>query len=163
MNTTTASKTVGTKSVASAATQVDQSALRVNQACIISLLLLGFLLDQVWLVAFVALVMLVGTVWPHAGLFKLFYSRALRPAGVVRPQLEPDAPQPHLFAQGLGGLVLIAALVALGTGAAVAGWLLVGVVVILAAVNLFLGFCMGCFIYYQLARRGLRLELPAWR
>jgi hypothetical protein len=58
---------------------------------------------------------------------------------------------------------LIGALAALGVGATVTGWLLVGVVVVLAAVNLFLDFCLGCFIYYQLARRGLRLELPAWR
>lgn len=144
-------------------TKVDQSALRVNQACIITLLVLGYLTDQVWLVAFVALVMLVGTIWPRAGLFKLFYSRVLRPAGIVRPQIEPDAPQAPLFAQGLGALVLIGALAALGSGATVAGWLLVGVVVLLAAVNLFLGFCLGCFIYYQLARRGLRLDLPAWR
>lgn len=163
MNTTTTPKSMTVKSAAPAPTYVDQSALRVNQACIITLLLVAFLLDQIWLVAFVALVMLVGTVWPRAGLFKLFYQRVLRPAGVVRPQVEPDAPQPHLFAQGLGGLVLLGALAALGTGATVAGWLLVGVVVVLAMVNLFLGFCLGCFIYYQLARRGLRLDLPVWR
>ncbi len=144
-------------------TTVDQTALRVNQASIITLLVLAYLLNQTWLVAFVSLVMLVGTVWPRAGLFKLFYSRLLRPAGIARPQVEPDSPQPHLFAQGLGGLVLLAAMAALGTGATVAGWLLVGLVIVLAAVNLFLGFCMGCFVYYQLARRGLRLELPAWR
>lgn len=142
---------------------VDQTALRVNQASIVTLLLLAFLLDQFWLVALVALVMLVGTVWPQAGLFKLFYSRVLRPAGIARPQMEPDAPQPHLFAQGLGGLVLLAAVVALEVGALVIGWLLVGLVILLAAINLFLGFCAGCFIYYQLDRRGLHLDLPVWR
>jgi hypothetical protein len=36
-------------------------------------------------------------------------------------------------------------------------------VVSLAAVNLFLGFCAGCFMYYQLARRGLRPNLPTWQ
>lgn len=142
---------------------VDQTALRVNQASIITLLLVAFLLDQFWLVALVALVMLVGTVWPRAGLFKLFYSRVLRPAGIARPQVEPDAPQPHLFAQGLGGLVLLAAVAALEGGAITIGWLLVGLVILLAAINLFLGFCVGCFIYYQLDRRGLHLELPIWR
>jgi hypothetical protein len=144
-------------------TKVDQSALRFNQACIITLLALAFLFDQPWLVAFVAAVMLVGTVWPQAGLFKLLYSRVLRPAGILRADVVPDEPQPHLFAQGLGGLMLLVATVALFSGAAAVGWLLAGVVVALAAVNLFLGFCLGCFIFYQLARRGLRLELPLWR
>lgn len=156
--------TIATNSIPTAVvTKVDQSALAVNQACIISLLSLAYLLNHVWLVGFVALVMLVGTVWPQAGLFKLFYSRVLRPAKIVHPQVEPDSPQPHLFAQGLGGLVLLAAVIALELGALVMGWLLVGVVIALAAVNLFLKFCLGCFIYYQLARRGLRLELPVWR
>jgi hypothetical protein len=146
-----------------AARALDQTALRFNQCCIIALLVLAFLLDQVWLVAFVALVMLVGTVWPQAGLFKLVYTRLLRPARLLRPDPQPDEPQPHLFAQGLGALVLIAATAALGAGAAVLGWVLAGIVVVLAPANLFLGFCAGCFIYYQLARRGIRPALPLWR
>jgi hypothetical protein len=32
------------------------------------------------------------------------------------------------------------------------GWSLAGVVALLAALNLFLGFCAGCFVYYQLNR-----------
>jgi hypothetical protein len=34
---------------------------------------------------------------------------------------------------------------------------------VLAAINLFAGFCMGCFIYYQLARRGVDFNLATWR
>jgi hypothetical protein len=29
------------------------------------------------------------------------------------------------------------------------------IVVVLAAVNLFLGFCVGCFVYYQLNKLGV--------
>jgi hypothetical protein len=36
-------------------------------------------------------------------------------------------------------------------------------VVTLAAVNLFLGFCAGCFMYYQLGRVGIRPNLPTWQ
>jgi hypothetical protein len=36
-------------------------------------------------------------------------------------------------------------------------------VVVLAAINLVAGFCLGCFFYYQLARRGVNLNLPMWR
>jgi hypothetical protein len=144
-------------------TKVDYTALKVNQASIITLLIVAFLLDQAWLVGFVAAVMLVGTVWPKAGLFKLAYAHLLKPAGLLKPELIVDEPQPHLFAQGIGGIFLLASTLALGLGASTVGWVLAGIVVVLAAVNLFLGFCLGCFIYYQFARRGIRLDLPAWR
>jgi hypothetical protein len=62
----------------------------------------------------------------------------------------------------VGALTLTIATIALLLGASLAGWLLAGVVVALAAINLFLGFCMGCFIYFQLARRGIHPDLPWW-
>jgi hypothetical protein len=143
--------------------KVDYTALRVNQACIIVCLLLAFLLDWWWLVAAVAAIMLVGTLWPKAGLFKLFYGRVLRPAGLLQPDLVPDEQQPHLFAQGVGAIFLLVATLALLTGAQALGWILTGTVVALAAVNLFFGFCAGCFIYFQLARRGIHFSLPGWQ
>ena len=142
--------------------KVDQTALKFNQASIISLLVLAFLLNATWLVALVAAVMLVGTFWPQAGLFKLFYARLLKPAGILKPKVIEDDPAPHLFAQGLGGVFLVLSTLALWLGLPFLGWLLAGMVVVLAAVNLFLGFCLGCFIYFQFARRGVRLALPGW-
>ncbi len=144
-------------------TIVDHSALRVNQAFIIGLLVLAFLLDQRWLVVFVAAVMWVGTLAPRAGLFKLIYQQILKPLRLVRPAPKADDPKPHLFAQGVGALFLTLAGAALFAGASLLGWLLAAIVVVLAAVNLFLGFCLGCFIYYQLARRGIHADLPWWR
>ena len=143
--------------------RVDQTALRFNQACIILLLLLGFLTDQVWLVALVAAVMLIGTWWPGAGLFKLTYARLLKPAGLLKPQIIADEQAPHLFAQGLGGVFLVLSLLAFALGSAVTGWALTIIVVVLAGVNLFAGFCVGCFIFYQLARRGIHPSLPGWQ
>lgn len=131
---------------------VDHSALRVNQAFIISLLILAFVLDSWLLVAFVGLVMVLGTAVPGLGLFKLIYGRLLRPLGLVRPDVVPDNPEPHRFAQGFGGVVLALAVIALVAGAALLGWALAWLVVVLASLNLFLGFCAGCFLYYQLNR-----------
>jgi hypothetical protein len=142
---------------------VDHSALRVNQAAIIILLALAFVLNQPWLVAFVAAVMWIGAIAPRAGLFKLIYQHLLKPLRVVRPALKADDPRPHLFAQGVGALVLTLASIALFADLPLLGWTLAGVVVALAAVNLFLGFCLGCFMYYQLARRGIKADLPWWQ
>jgi len=137
------------------ARKVDQSALRVNQAFIIALLILGFVLNSVWLVVFVATVMLLGTAVPALSLFKAVYSRALKPAGIVKADVVNDNPEPHRFAQGFGGVVLLGAIAALFAGATTLGWALVGLVVVLAALNLFLGFCAGCFVYYQLNKLGV--------
>lgn len=135
--------------------RVDQSSLRVNQVFIILLLLVAFVLNAVWLVAFVAGVMLLGTAVPSLSLFKRIYSGILKPAGIVQPRVTVDNPEPHRFAQGFGGVVLLVALLLFLAGASLVGWLLVGLVVVLAALNLFLGFCAGCFVYYQLNRLGL--------
>jgi len=131
---------------------VDQSALKVNQAFIIALLVLAFIVDSWHLAAFVSLVMLVGTVLPRYSLFKGIYRHLFRPLGLVRANVIQDNPEPHLFAQGFGSLVLILAVLALIIGLSIVGWALVWVVIGLAALNLFLGFCAGCFIYYQLNR-----------
>ena len=144
-------------------TVVDHSALRFNQASIIILLALAFLLAQPWLVVFVAAVMWIGTMAPKAGLFKLIYQYIFKPLHIVRPAPKADDPRPHLFAQGVGALMLTLGSFALVAGLPVIGWFLVGIVVALAAVNLFLGFCMGCFMYYQLAKRGIQANLPWWQ
>lgn len=137
------------------ARKVDQSALKVNQAFIILLLGAAFILDIVWLAAFVGGVMLLGTAVPPLALFKQIYRRLLRPAGLVGPRVIPDNPEPHRFAQGVGGVVVALATLALLAEATFLGWALVWVVIGLAALNLFLGFCAGCFLYYQLNRLGV--------
>ena len=135
--------------------KVDHSALKVNQTLIIALLALAFVFNSVWLVVFVAAVMLVGTAAPTLSLFKRIYQHVLRPTGIVKPNVIVDNPEPHRFAQGFGGVVLLIAIAALFAGASVVGWALVALVIMLAALNLFLGFCAGCFVYYQLNKLGV--------
>jgi hypothetical protein len=135
--------------------RVDQSALKVNQTFIIGLTLLAFIADSWVLVAFVAAVMLVGTLFPPASLFKRIYRHLLRPAGLVKANVIADNPEPHRFAQGLGGIFLALSALLLWLGQPLAGWALAWVVIILAGLNLFLGFCAGCFMYYQLNRLGV--------
>lgn len=138
--------------------QVDHSALRVNQAMIISLLIVAFVIDLSWLVAFVSLVMLAGTALRRPG-FRWVYTGILKPRGWVKPFVLRDNPQPHLFAQGMGGTVLLLSLAGFVLGSSVVGWALAWLVVALAALNLFVGFCAGCFVYYWL----VRLHVPGFQ
>lgn len=132
--------------------RVDHSALRTNQAFIIALLILAFVIDSWPIAVLVSLVMLLGTAVPRLSLFKLVYLHILRPSGLVKPDVIADNPEPHRFAQGFGGTMVALGVVALLLGQALVGWVLVWVVIGLAALNLFLGFCAGCFVYYQLNR-----------
>ncbi len=134
---------------------VDHSAIRTNQATIILLLLIAFVLNIPWLVAVVGLVMLAGTVLRRPGFAMLLYARLLKPLGWVKPFVLKDNPEPHLFAQGFGGVVLVLSILSFVLGSAVLGWVLAWLVIALAALNLFGGFCVGCAVYYWLHRMNI--------
>jgi len=133
----------------------DRSVLKTNQAAIIALTVLAFVLRQPVIVAFVAAVMLAGTVDPRLALFQQIYLRVLKPAGWVKPRVVIDDPVPHRFAQGLGGSFLVAAVIALALSADIAGWALAALVVALAFVNFAFDFCVGCQLFFLLARSGV--------
>jgi molybdopterin converting factor small subunit len=131
--------------------KVDHTALRVNQACIIGLSMVAFIFNAPWLAALVAVVMAYGTARQQPG-FRALYSGFLKPRGWVQPDVIPDNPEPHVFAQGFGMVVLAIGAAALLAGVSTLGWGLVWLVVALAALNLFGGFCAGCAVYYWLNR-----------
>jgi hypothetical protein len=130
---------------------VDHSALRTNQAVIIGLSLLAFVFDLNWLAGFVSVVMLLGTLVGKPG-FGFVYRQGLKRLGWVKADVIFDNPEPHRFAQGFGGAVLLGGTIALFLGASGFGWGLVWLVIGLAALNLFGGFCVGCAMYYWLGR-----------
>jgi hypothetical protein len=152
-----------------ALTTVDHSALKVNQTGIVVTVLVAFFGSWALyrplqlLIPLLAIVLLLGTFAPQLALFKQLYFKVLKPLGIVKPRPVQDRPEPHNFAQGLGGVFLTissvliflpvdarTALVTVALGLAIA--LLVAV---LAFINLAFGYCLGCQIYFQLGKRGL--------
>ena len=138
-------------SIAGGLSQVDHSALRTNQAVIILLNLAAFILNAPVLALVVALVMAAGTAFKVPG-FGFVYRGLLKPSGFVKPDVLADNPEPHRFAQGFGAFVTFLGVLALYAGYTVLGWSLVWLVIALAALNLFAGFCAGCAVYYWLNR-----------
>jgi molybdopterin converting factor small subunit len=138
-------------SIAGGSEHVDHAALRTNQAFIIALSLLAFILNQLWLAGVVAGMMILGTILKVPA-FGFIYRRIFRPLGWIKPDVLRDNPEPHRFAQGFGGVALAAGVAALLAGASGLGWGLVWLVIALAALNLFGGFCAGCAAYYWLSR-----------
>lgn len=134
--------------------EVDHSALRVNQAFIMGLNIVAFILNSPWLAALVALVMTIGTFGRTPG-FAFIYKHAFKPAGWITPDVIADNPESHRFAQGFGAVVMAGATLFLLVGVTLLGWGLVWFVVALASMNLLGGFCVGCAAYYWFNRLGI--------
>jgi hypothetical protein len=138
---------------------VDHSALRVNQTGIVATVIVAFALSAVFtpalvLIPLLAIVLLLGTFAPQLALFKQLYFKVLKPRGIVKARPVQDRPEPHNFAQGLGGVFLAVASIFL-IPLPVVGLALALLVAVLAFVNLAFGYCLGCQIYFQLERRGV--------
>jgi hypothetical protein len=147
------------KTMSETTQKIDHAALKANQFTIIGLNVLAFVLNLPWLAALVAAVMLTGAI---AG--KPLFGLAVRKVIRYQPDGITDNPEPHRFAQGLGGVFMLGGALALFGDATVLGWGLVWMVAALAALNAFGGFCAGCFLYYWLGRLrvpGFSKQVPA--
>src|SRR5258706_14205877 len=138
---------------------VDHSALKVNQIGIITTVLVAFIGSAFYrpllvLIPLLAVVLLVGTFAPQLALFKQLYFKVLKPRGIVKPRPVQDRPEPHNFAQGLGGVFLVVSSVFL-LPVPVIGLSLALLVAVLPFVNLAFGYCLGCRIYFRVGTRGL--------
>ncbi len=136
---------------AQALQKVDHSALKANQLTIITLNILAFIFNLPILAAIVAVAMGLGTLLKVPGflpLYRYFY----KPLGILKPDVLDDNPEPHRFAQFIGFLFLAAGSTSVFLSASILGWILVWIVIVLAALNAFGGFCVGCAMYYWLAK-----------
>ena len=136
---------------------IDARAPRTNQTVIGSLALLAFVVDAEWLVAALALQLVVGvTLGRRFCLPCLLYFEVIqRFAGEGRL----EHARPHRFANMGGAAVLAAATLAFLAGVPVLGWALALLVAALALFAAATGLCLGCEAYLLVARlRGLRLE-----
>jgi hypothetical protein len=136
---------------------IDSRGPRTNQAAIGVLSLAAFVFDLKWLVALLALQLLIGlTAGRRFCLPCLLWFELLQPRfGEGRIE---DA-RPPRFANMLGLTFLSGATVLFLAGAATAGWVLTLIVAALALFAATSGICVGCEMYLWLARlRGAPVE-----
>jgi len=80
--------------------------------------------------------------------------------GLVRPRLgapgELEDPRPPRFAQGLGLVFVLVALVGLLAGSATVGLVATGLALVAALLNAVFGLCLGCELYLLLRRATVR-------
>jgi hypothetical protein len=131
---------------------IDPRGPRFNQGALSVGLLTGFLLDWRPVAPLFAVVLFLGWAFgPRVGPFLRLY------ADVIRPRLAPPAdredPRGPRFASLIGVIFLGSATVAFLGGVPVVGWILALIVVALAGLSATTGLCVGCEVYFFLARR----------
>ena len=132
---------------------VDRTAIKINQFFVILFSLGAFIMNEPGIGLFLGLIMVSGVFFPRLAVFQQFYHKILKPSGWVKPDLLNELSNPHQFASAMGGtMVLIATALITFTSFEFAGWTLILLVALLALTNLVLGFCMGCFIYFQFSK-----------
>ena len=134
---------------------VDQQQIKFNMAATALLLTSGYLLNNWIFVAIAIFCQITGSIGLSIAPYRLLYKTLMLPMGLVKPNPIPDHHAPHRFAALVGAIFNVLGLYLILTGSNTAGWVFVGIVFVLSLLNLFLGFCAGCFMYYILNKLGV--------
>lgn len=130
---------------------VDHSSIKVSQISLIFLNIIAFIINSYWLVVITTFLMLVGVLSKKPA-FGFIDKYGLKPLNLVKAEILKDNPEPHQFAQLLGMIFMAIGSSFLLLGVPIVGWVFIWIVIALAALNSFGGFCVGCAIYYWFGR-----------
>jgi hypothetical protein len=132
---------------------VNEYAARVTAGLVVLLALLTAAAGSVWgLLAIAAGFWLRLLFGPRISPLALLSVKVITPR-LGKVKLVPGPPK--RFAQGMGAFVSTASLLLFAAGAVPAAWTVLGILVVAASLEAFLGFCLGCAIFGLLQRRGL--------
>jgi len=136
-------------------TKVDHAEIKTGQLMTMTIAIAAFVArEPAWLVVLGA-VFLATALYRPLSPFVIAYRWIVRPLGLMRSDYRLDNIQPHAFGQLIGAVTAALCVALLYSGHPLAGWAIVGVLVVLTLIS-YLGWCIGCFFYYQLNRLGLR-------
>ena len=128
--------------------KTDLSALKFNQLTVVTVTALAVLTRQPWLAALLGAAMLLGAAWPQRSPMKWLYRNVGQRLG-LKPEVVDESPEAHHFAQGVGGVFLLASALAGFAGASILSAVLGVIVIALALLNLTAKICVGCLMYFQ--------------
>jgi uncharacterized protein DUF4395 len=129
------------------ARMIDPRGHRFGAATSAVLLITAFLTSSVWLVALVLVSIGVSAAFGlRYSIYGAIWRRIVKVAKLG--PTEPEHEYPPRFAQVLGSIALILALVSFALGAATLGWLFTLAVATLQSVLGITGYCLGCRLYF---------------
>jgi hypothetical protein len=134
---------------------VNEVSARLVAGGVVLLSALTIALDLPWMTAVIAYGFLARVLTgPTLSPLGQIVTRVLTPALGTRPRYVPGPPK--RFAQGIGACFSVAACVlALGLGLHTAGYVVLGLLIVAASLESFLGFCLGCRAFALLMRVGV--------
>jgi Domain of unknown function (DUF4395) len=135
--------------------QVDHAEIKLGQIITMMMSVMAFTFSEPkWLIALGGVFLVTGLFRPLSP-FVFIYRYAVKPLGIMHSDYRLDNIQPHAFGQIVGAATVSIAIALLYMGHSTAGWLIVWILVGLTLVS-YLGWCIGCFMYYQLNRLGIK-------
>ena len=134
--------------------QVDHAEIKMGQVLTIIISGIALALQNITpLIILAGIFLLSGTVRSMSP-FSLLYRWIIKPLKIIKSDYRLDNIQPHKFGQLIGAITVVLALALIQFGYTTAGWIIVGVLIALTAIS-YAGWCVGCYMYYQLNRLGL--------
>jgi hypothetical protein len=135
--------------------RIDAHLGKFSQGCTVLLTGLAFLFQLPIIIAVTALILALSAFVPEISPYRLIYKGIVVPLGLLKPRIVEDDPSPHRFANVIGTVFLVAsAMVLFFTPLKTLGLVLDLIIFVLSTINLTVGFCLGCFMYYHLGRLG---------
>ena len=137
------------------ASNIDHGEIKLGQLLTIALSGAALALREPLLLVILGIAFVLGGTVRWLSPFGAIYRWVVRPLGLMRSDYRLDNLQAHQFGQLVGVATAAAAWGLIQAGYPSAGWAVVVVLIALTAISYF-GWCIGCFLYYQLNRLGLR-------
>jgi hypothetical protein len=136
---------------------VNEVAARLVAAGVVVLSLAFLATGQTWLLALLAYGFVARVLaGPRFSPLARFVTQVLVPRLAIEPKPVPGPPK--RFAQGVGGTLSVAALLAAVLGATTLAFVLVGLITVAATLESVFALCIGCKVFALLMRTGI---LPA--
>ena len=135
--------------------QIDHAEIKLGQIFTMLMSVAAFMFKEpAYLIGLGGIFLVTGLYRPLSP-FVFAYRYVAKPLGLMRSDYRLDNIQPHAFGQLIGAITVALAVALLYMGYGIAGWTIVWILFGLTLIS-FLGWCVGCYLYYQLYRLGLK-------
>ena len=134
--------------------KVDHAEIKMGQILTIIISLVALALQDVRPLIGLGFIFFLSGTFRSISPFHLLYKWIINPLNIMKSDYRLDNIQPHKFGQLVGVITIAIIWSLIYFGYETAGWSVV-VVLIALTVSSYSGWCIGCFLYYQLNRLGL--------
>jgi len=133
---------------------IDHAEIKMGQLLTIGISGVALIRQDTWPLVFLGIVFLLSGTIRKISPFNLLYHKVMNPLGLMKSDYRLDNIQPHKFGQLIGALTIVLALGLILFGYQLSGWAVVSVLIVLTVIS-YAGWCIGCYLYYQIYRLGL--------